>query len=60
MTTIITMVASSAYLLMALTVSTGDSNILWVHYLDWLITTPMLLADLGSESAEEELEEPEK
>ena len=48
MTSVITLVASAAYLLMALTVQSGSSDILWVHYLDWLITTPMLLADLGS------------
>jgi bacteriorhodopsin len=50
-TALVTMIASLAYLLSALVSHGygGSSDITWVHYLDWVITTPMLLIDLGSE-----------
>lgn len=48
-TSIVTLIAALAYLLMALESHGygGYYDITWVHYADWVVTTPLLLIDLG-------------
>lgn len=53
-TSLVCMIAALAYLIMALMAhgylfAEGTGDVTWVHYADWVITTPMLLVDLGSE-----------
>lgn len=59
-TSLVCMIAALAYLVMALMshgflFAGGDNDVTWVHYVDWLVTTPMLLIDLGSESFAKQL-----